>query len=155
MRKIDSIIIHCSASRPTTDIGVKEIDQMHRGFGWSRCGYHYVIRRSGAIEAGRPESHIGAHTRGHNANSLGICLVGGINDGGKSDDNFTPAQYLSLSFVILALAAKHNVPLTRVVGHRDLSPDLDGDGVIEKHEFVKECPSFSVRTWLEDAGLLT
>lgn len=155
MRKIDLLVIHCSATRPKSDIGAAEIDKMHKANGWNRIGYHYVIRRNGAIEAGRPEAHIGAHTKGHNANSIGICLVGGLNEEGQPEDNFTDAQYLTLRFMVQALAAKYDLSYRQVAGHRDLSPDLDGDGVIESHEWVKLCPCFSVTTWIEDNDVLT
>jgi hypothetical protein len=78
MRDIDQLVVHCAATRPDQDIGVAEIDAEHRAQGWDCIGYHYVIRRSGILEKGRPDSQVGAHVKGHNAFSLGICLVGGV-----------------------------------------------------------------------------
>lgn len=143
------LVVHCSATRPTQDIGVQEITQWHRQRGFDTVGYHYIIRRSGEVETGRPETAIGAHVKGHNARSVGICLVGGINAAGKPDNNFTAAQFTALRELLGPLQSRY--PEARVLGHRDLSPDLNGDGRITSNEFIKACPSFDVATWLKGA----
>ena len=145
MRNIDLLVVHCAATRPSLDIGAREINEWHKRRGWSRIGYHYVIRRDGTLETGRPESQIGAHSKGHNANSIGICLVGGVNDKGKAENNFTEFQFNTLERLLSDLKVKY--PNADILGHRDLSPDIDGDGVIESWEWVKDCPSFQVRDW--------
>ena len=144
-RKTRYIVIHCSATRPQSDIGVDEIDEWHRKRGWSGVGYHSVIRRNGEIEFGRHFDESGAHVKGQNFQSVGICLVGGINQSGEPEDNFTDLQFESLYYVVEMLTRAY--PNTEVLGHRDLSPDLDGDGVIERHEWMKDCPCFDVREW--------
>jgi N-acetylmuramoyl-L-alanine amidase len=127
------LVVHCSATMPTMDIGVEEIRHWHtRERGWSEVGYHYVIRRNGAIEKGRPESAIGAHVMNYNAHSIGICLVGGINKAGRAENNFPVIQMESLKQLLTQLSAKY--PKAKIVGHRDLS----------NH---KECPSFDVKKW--------
>jgi N-acetylmuramoyl-L-alanine amidase len=97
-RKIDKIIIHCSATPPSMDIDAKEIDRWHRNKGWSQIGYHFVIKRDGEIQDGRPLELIGAHVKGYNTGSIGICLVGGVEEGNVShaQDNFTDKQWRSL-----------------------------------------------------------
>ncbi len=133
--RIRYIVIHCAATRPEQDIGVKEIDQWHKQRGWVGCGYHHVIRRDGTIEDGRPLNKIGAHVRGHNRESIGVCLVGGLNAKGKADANFTHEQYVSLNKLIIEL--KYKFTNAKVLGHRDLDP-------------MKACPCFCVGSWLQD-----
>ena len=78
-KRTDFIAVHCSATRPSMDVGVKEIDQWHRARGFSGgVGYHYVIRRDGTLEHGRAEAAVGAHVEGYNHNSVGVCLGGGV-----------------------------------------------------------------------------
>jgi N-acetylmuramoyl-L-alanine amidase len=133
VRKINSIIIHCAATPPSMDIGRTEIDQWHTARGWRGIGYHYVIRRSGEIEIGRPVEQVGAHASGHNADSIAICLVGGVDHERKPDSNFTKEQFASLKGLVLDL--KGRFPDADVFGHRDIQ------GV------AKACPSFDVRAW--------
>ena len=83
----DYIIIHCSATPPSMDVGAKEIDKWHRQRGWRKIGYHYVITRDGDIQEGRELDEIGAHCRGLNSTSVGVCLVGGVN--GKANPKVT------------------------------------------------------------------
>lgn len=147
-RRTDFIVVHCSATPPASDIGVDEIDDMHRRRKppFDRIGYHAVIRRSGQIEFGRHFDDVGAHVQGQNYRSVGVCLVGGINAAsGKAECNFTAAQFVSLDAVLDMLELAY--PGAQILGHRDLSPDLDGDGVVERHEWIKDCPSFDVREW--------
>ena len=132
MRAINRIIIHCAATKPSMDIGVAEIRQWHLANGWADVGYGYVIRRDGTIEAGRHERLIGAHVAGHNADSIGICLVGGINDAGKPDANFTRQQWAALDHLVSQLVSQY--PGSEVSGHRDWTD-------------AKACPSFSAKDW--------
>jgi len=148
MRYINLIVVHCSATKPSMDIGADEIYDWHvNGNGWSDIGYHWVIRRSGQIQTGRPIERAGAHTKGHNSNSIGICLVGGIDELGNSEDNFTPEQYNALAYKIGELEDEYK-DVDDICGHRDLSPDVDGDGEVEQHEWVKDCPCFDVREFI-------
>ena len=124
---IDKIVIHCADTPADMEIGRDEIDQWHRERGWDGIGYHWVIRRNGYLERGRPESKQGAHVRGHNRNSIGVCLVGG-----KDGFNFTRGQMASLDRLCTDLLDRH--PGAKILGHRD----LDGS---------KRCPSFDVVAW--------
>ena len=144
----DLIVVHCSATKASADIGVRDITQWHIQRGFDTVGYHYVIRRNGELETGRPESAIGAHVRGHNSNSIGICLAGGVDANNKPENNFTPEQFVSLEALLRRL--KERYPQARILGHRDLSPDKNSDGKITPNEFIKACPSFDVAQWLMD-----
>jgi N-acetylmuramoyl-L-alanine amidase len=150
---VDHLVVHCAATPPTHDWGVREIDAMHRKQGWLMIGYHFVIRRNGYIEIGRPRDRQGAHVghNGHNRTSLGICLIGGTDANGKAENNFTTEQFASLKLLLAGLQSMH--PDAQIVGHRDLSPDLNGDGVITSNEWIKECPSFDVIPWAKSVGL--
>jgi len=141
------LVVHCSATRRNQDVGVREITQWHRQRGFDTVGYHYVIRRNGEVETGRPENAIGAHVKGHNARSVGVCLVGGIDAAGRPENNFTPAQFASLKALLGQLQSRY--PDARTLGHRDLSPDRNGDGSITPDEFTKACPCFDVSAWLK------
>lgn len=152
MRTIRKIVVHCAATPATSDIGRKEIDRWHRQRGFLCIGYHYVIRRDGTVEEGRAEDRAGAHVEGHNRDSIGVCLVGGLAaDGKHGEDNFTPAQYVSLHAVLRGLHGRY--PKAAVMGHRDLSPDRNKDGRITRNEWTKECPSFDVAEWLQSHPL--
>jgi N-acetylmuramoyl-L-alanine amidase len=121
------------------DVGAAEIERWHRQRGFLAIGYHFVIRRNGVIEKGRDETVIGAHVENHNATTIGICMVGGIDLMGKPEDNFTAAQYATLHSLLKELQARY--PNTQVLGHRDFP------------KVAKACPSFDVRTWLKDNPL--
>jgi N-acetylmuramoyl-L-alanine amidase len=145
---INYLVVHCSATRPKTHVDASVIERMHRERGFLKIGYHYVILRDGTVQKGRQDSEVGAHVAGHNTGSLGICLVGGLsNTTGKPENNYTNEQFASLSGLILKLSKEH--PRAFVLGHRDLSPDLNKDGVIQKTEWLKECPCFDVKEWWE------
>lgn len=131
--KIEYIAIHCSATPPGMDIGAKEIKEWHLRRGWSDIGYHVVIRRNGAIEYGRPFDVPGAHVKGFNRRSLGVCLVGGVDIEDEPENNFEEAQFESLIRVISALKILN--PRAEVKGHRDF-PNV-----------AKACPSFDVAKW--------
>ena len=144
-RRTDYIVIHCSATKASSDIGADEIEQWHKAKGWSGIGYHSVIRRNGQVEFGRHFDEPGAHVEGQNYRSVSICLVGGLDESGKPENNFTDPQWRSLEATVLMLKCAY--PLALVLGHRDLSPDTDGDGVVEPQEWLKDCPCFDAREW--------
>lgn len=134
MREIDTIVVHCSATKPSMDIGADKIREWHRGNGWSDIGYHFVIRRNGNIENGRMVEIPGAHAKGYNQKSIGICMVGGINEKGDADANFTLHQYLALTELLNDLDKQF--PSCQLLGHRDISD--------------KACPSFDVQSFREN-----
>lgn len=133
--KTSKLIVHCSATKPSMDIGAREIRIWHKtGNGWLEIGYHYVIRRNGEVENGRPDDVVGAHCHGHNLDSVGICLVGGIDEEGNSAENFTKEQFDALRETLLQLQTKYSN--AKVFGHRDFA--------------AKDCPCFDVHDWLAE-----
>ncbi len=141
-RFINEIIVHCSATPEGMDFSVARIRACHLARKFNDIGYHYVIYRDGSIHAGRPEALVGAHAPGHNTNSIGICYIGGYAADGKTcKDTRTPAQKAALITLIKTLIAKYPT-IRKVMGHRDTSPDLNHNGIIEPFEYIKGCPCF-------------
>lgn len=147
---IDAIVIHASATREGQDVRMSDIDKWHKERGFARCGYHYVIDLDGKVEVGRPLTMDGAHcnTKGvsgksYNKHSVGICYVGGLDKDGNAKDTRTEAQKKAMRELIDSLMDKY--PIIEVIGHRDASPDQNGDGQITKNEWIKLCPCFEVR----------
>ncbi len=180
-RPINLLVIHCSATPSGKSIAkgtpgkpgflnaAQVINAWHavRGFKRSSAacqafnpslpsiGYHFVIDVDGQIFPGRSLDEVGAHVQGFNANSLGICLVGGVEREGK----YTLAQWQALALTTRWLSEKYSLPQkhlrwptgahTGMCGHRDLSPDLNGNGQTESREWLKTCPGFDVEAWLQ------
>lgn len=141
MRQINLIVVHCSATPEGRDVTAADINKMHIARGFKKIGYHYVVRLDGTVETGRKENEIGAHAKGYNANSIGVCYVGGLASDGKTPkDTRTPAQKSALKKLLHTL--KQRYPDARIVGHRDLSPDTNHNGKVDKWEWIKACPSF-------------
>lgn len=141
MRKINLIVVHCSATPEGRDVTAADINKMHIARGFKKIGYHYVVRLDGTVETGRKENEIGAHAKGYNANSIGVCYVGGLASDGKTPkDTRTPAQKSALKKLLHTL--KQRYPDARIVGHRDLSPDTNHNGKVDKCEWFKACPCF-------------
>ncbi|UTT85783.1 N-acetylmuramoyl-L-alanine amidase [Vibrio pelagius] len=113
------ITVHCSATPSTQDIGVAEIRRWHKNRGWRDVGYHFVIRRCGKVEIGRPLSQTGAHVKGHNKGNIGVCLVGGCNAVQQPEDNFTFAQRKALFGLIEVLQKRFLIVDNNVKGHKD------------------------------------
>ena len=124
MRTITLIIIHCSAVRPDQTSSVAQINTWHheRGFHLG-VGYHYVIRRDGTIEPGRPEWMVGAHCVNHNAHSIGVCYEGGLDIRGQPADTRTAEQKVAMRQLLEDLHRRY--PRALIVGHRDLNPHKD------------------------------
>lgn len=140
---VDLIVIHCSATKETSRLTPLALDRMHRQRGFNGCGYHYYIERDGKINSMRPSEKVGAHARGYNAHSLGICYEGGLDKNGRAADTRTERQKVSLRALVKVLRQPYPT-INRVVGHRDLSADRNGDGVITPDEWTKQCPCFDV-----------
>lgn len=139
-REVNLIVVHCSATRVDRDITARDIDSFHRVRGFSSWGYHYYVRKDGSIEKMRDESEPGAHAYGHNRDSIGLCYEGGLDVNGRPADTRTAAQKRTLVALLRSLWADY--PGARIVGHRDLSPDVNGNGRVDKWERTKECPCF-------------
>jgi N-acetylmuramoyl-L-alanine amidase len=135
MRDLNRIILHCSATREGKDFSADTIRGWHvNGRGWSDIGYHWVIRLDGSIEVGRPLEKSGAHTKGHNKDSVGVCYIGGCDADGKPKDTMNPEQEKAWRMIVLSLRT------------------LYGDLTIHGHnEFAnKACPSFIVKEKFSD-----
>lgn len=126
MRNINLIIVHCSATPEGRNVAVADIDRWHRERGFDGIGYHYVVYIDGSVHEGRPLEKVGAHCKGHNAHSIGICYVGGVDIFDKPKDTRTLAQKDAL--VNLLMRLKRRFPKAVIRGHRDFA--------------AKACPSF-------------
>lgn len=149
MRIIDTLIIHCSATPEGLNFTAADIDRWHRQRGFREIGYHYIIRLDGTIETGRAIEKTGAHCKNWNARSIGICYIGGLDRNGHPADTRTPTQKRAMKELIDRLRLQFPSVQT-VIGHRDTSPDLNGNGQADPQEFIKSCPCFSVREWLRN-----
>jgi N-acetylmuramoyl-L-alanine amidase len=177
-RSINLIVIHCAATPSGKSIGpnpAATIDAWHQARGFHRdpsfvrtfnpdlphIGYHFVIGLDGAVITGRHLDEIGAHAYQFNSHSIGICLVGGA----ERDGRYTAEQWEALARLVIELTARLRIPVQParrvhkaaspgydmvmgVCGHRDLSPDKNGNGLAESFEWLKTCPGFDVRAWL-------
>lgn len=127
-KNIKYLVVHCSDTENDKKLSATDIHKMHQNFGWDGVGYHKIINRSGKVENGRPEYWIGAHVKGKNDISLGVCLIG--------KDSFTKGQFLSLERVIRKWKKKY--PNAKIVGHRDIG------------NTKKTCPNFNAIEWSEN-----
>lgn len=129
MRTIDKIFVHCSATIEGKYFDVNDIRAWHKSKGWSDVGYHYVITLDGQIQEGRPLDKIGAHVKGHNQGSIGVCYIGGVDADKKPKDTMTDLQETAM--VNLLQSLKKQFPQSTIHGHNEFSN--------------KACPSFDVQ----------
>ena len=135
----DTIVIHCSATPETMDIGVEKIREWHvKDNGWDDVGYHHIITRDGTIEPARPEEMQGAHAPRVNDRSIAICMIGGSDANGGWSNNFTNEQWVTLKALLLNLTKKYEIK--KIIGHYQVDDK-------------KECPSFKVPEYLEENDL--
>ena len=131
------IILHCSATREGQDVKATDIKRWHKERGFDDIGYHYVIDLDGTIEKGREEDLVGAHCKGHNATSIGICYVGGCDKNMKPKDTRKKKKKRSMLSLVRKLVNKYKIPVTQIWAHHDF----------DKH---KACPSFDVSEFRKD-----
>lgn len=129
MREIDKIIIHCSATREGIDFDAEDIKTWHLQRGWSDIGYHYVVKLDGTVQKGRPVERVGAHVKGQNSHSIGICYIGGVDEFVRPKDTRTDAQKGALKALVFML--KQLYPKATIHGHNEFS--------------TKACPCFNVK----------
>lgn len=129
---IQYLVVHCSDTPDATDFNAIDIHKMHLNFGWNGIGYHKIINRKGIIENGRPEFWVGAHVKGINEKSLGVCLIG--------RNNFTIKQFLALEKILKVWKKKYKNAI--ILGHRD--------AVNTK----KTCPNFNVYEWCKSRSII-
>lgn len=142
MRKINKIVVHYTASPDYLDVGRKEIRQWHLDRGFSDIGYHFVVRRNGTIEAGRPVEQIGAHVKGRNSDTIGVVWVG--------TKQISPQQEKSLFGLLNYLRGQYNLKIEDVISHQEATSSptdccgLDMDRLRAELIFVQPVPK--VRT---------
>jgi len=135
-REVNLIVVHCSATNQHMDIGATEIRKWHvEDNEWSDIGYHNIIRRDGTLEHGRDLAIPGAHAKGFNKNSIGVCLIGGVDSENNPTNNFTDVQFKTLRSYLDTMM---DIFDAEVKGHRDL-PNTN-----------KACPSFNVSEWYDN-----
>ena len=140
MRKIDEIIVHCTATPRGRDVRLADVDLYHREMGFAMIGYHYLIYTDGRIMRGRPEEVAGAHCLGHNGRSIGVCYVGGCDEKMRPKDTRTDAQRRSLEELLRDLCSRY--PHAKIHSHSDFAakacPSFDATGeykhLCERHE---------------------
>ena len=149
-RRINYIVVHCTATPEGQDKTVEQIRAEHKRQGWSDIGYHYLVTLDGKVHAGRDVDIAGAHVAGHNSDSIGIAYVGGLENDPKktyqqlkAKDTRTDAQKAALLSLLMDL--RRFYPEAKILGHRDFSPDKNHNGTIEPSEWIKSCPSFDAR----------
>lgn len=142
-RKINDIILHCSATVDGKDYTVSDIKRWHLARGFSDIGYHFVIYRDGSVHEGRNVNIGGAHCTNHNSHSIGICYIGGLDnvqgvpaDKQKPKDTRTPEQKQALIALVKELLAKYKLTLDNVHGHYQYAN--------------KACPSFKIETFKQE-----
>ena len=128
MRQINRLILHSAETPISKDFSAIDIDKWHKERGFNEIGYHFVIKLTGELEFGRGVEQVGAHTFGFNNNSIGICLIGGVDNNGKRTDTRTPAQHRTLLGLVKMF--KQIYPGIEVNGHYEFSD--------------KKCPFFKV-----------
>ena len=148
-----AIVVHCTATLAHQPFDVKGIRAMHKARGFSDIGYHWLIGLNGEVWQGRkPETSVGAHVSGFNASTLGISYVGGLDSAtARPKDTRTPAQIKAMTALLKDICKRY--PQAVVLGHRDLSPDKNGNGTIEPGEWMKSCPCFDAGPWAKTLGL--
>ena len=149
-RRIDYIVVHCTATPEGQSKTVEQIRAEHKKQGWSDIGYHYVVDLQGNVRLGRDVDISGSHVSGYNSYSIGVVYVGGLENDPrkpysqlKAKDTRTNAQKAALMSLLIDLRRLY--PNAKIVGHRDFSKDKNGNGIIDPWERIKECPSFDAK----------
>jgi N-acetylmuramoyl-L-alanine amidase len=147
IRKIKNIVIHCTATAPNTSFA-HIVHYWRDVLGWSKAGYHYAITAKGDILQLAQEHEIVNGVKGHNLESIHVAYVGGRVMEGIYVDSRTPQQKEKLILLLRSLLVTY--PNANILGHRDLSPDINGNGIIEQSEWIKECPLFNAGVEYKD-----
>jgi N-acetylmuramoyl-L-alanine amidase len=137
-KRTDFIVVHTTATPEGRDFDVRDIEKMHRDRGFNGVGYHFVVKLDGTVQTGRPQEMVGAHVENHNATSVALSYVGGVDAKGKAKDTRADAQKAAMRELIIDLMTAY--PNATVLGHRDFP------------KVRKDCPCFDVRTWWKRAA---
>ena len=141
MRNIKYIFVHCTASQQTATVQqiLKEFTQR----GWRIPGYHYIVDPKGMLTQLVAEDRASNGVKGYNAESINVAYIGGIDSKKKDLDNRTPEQKKTLLNILTRLKQKY--PNAIIMGHRDISPDKNHNGIVDPWERIKECPCFNAK----------
>ena len=146
MRTIERIFVHCTAGSQKTT--VEDLKREFKAKGFKNPGYHYVVMPSGRVENLLSEENVSNGVQGYNSTSINVAYIGGIDGNGKAVDNRTEEQKKSLVSLLKSLRERY--PKAKIMGHRDISPDKNGNGIIDPWERIKECPCFDAITEYKD-----
>lgn len=147
-RPIVRIVIHCTATSQSATVEAIK-NYWKNTLGWRSVGYHYIIGVNGERHILSHLSNVTNGVRGYNYNSVHIAYIGG-----RNGDDRTQAQKNEMKRLVQELRSAEILGPVPVCGHRDLSPDVDGDGVISEKEWIKQCPSFDVGQWLQEENII-
>ena len=165
MAKLKYLVIHCTATPEGRDVTASDIRRMHTspvsagGRGWKQVGYTDLFRLDGSVErlvdnnedANVDPWEVTNGAKGYNSISRHIVYAGGCDKSMNPKDTRTSAQKKAMAAYVLDF--HHRFPNIKIIGHRDLSPDINGNGMIESFEWQKACPSFEVSEWLKSIGI--
>ena len=146
MRTIKYIVLHCTGAPATQKVSVI-LDYWKRVKGWKKVGYHYLVEANGKVHELAPIFETANGVAGYNANAIHICYIGGNN----WKDTRTAEQKAALERLVRK--CRLMFPKATICGHRDFSPDKNGNGKIDPSEYMKFCPAFEVSEWLKEIGL--
>lgn len=146
MRKIERIFVHCTASPQTW--GKDELLREFKSKGWKSPGYHIAIGANGELHRLADDKNVTNGVQGYNSTAINVAYIGGIDAKGKGIDNRTPEQKKSLIYVLSELKEKY--PDAVILGHRDISPDTNKNGIVDPWERIKECPCFDAKDEYKD-----
>ena len=134
--------MHCTATPPSMDIGAEKINEWHLAKGWSGIGYHFVVKRDGTVEDGRPLEKAGAHVKGFNAESIGVALVGGVSEDDRtvSENNFPDKQIVEALRFVHNLRKEYDIPIENVMGHKEVIAQIT-------HGSPKDCPVYPMENF--------
>jgi Negative regulator of beta-lactamase expression len=142
MRTIKYIFVHCTASQQTAT--VQQILREFTQRGWKTPGYHYIVDAKGILTQLVAEDRVSNGVKGYNAESINVAYIGGIDAKNKAVDNRTPEQKKTLLDILTRLKQKYTEAI--IMGHRDISPDKNHNGIVDPWERIKECPCFNAKT---------
>lgn len=146
MRQIERIFIHCTAGNQNAT--VEDLIREFKAKGWRYSGYHYLVMANGAIKQLLPDSEISNGVKGYNSTAINVAYIGGIDTEGKAIDNRTGPQKKALRKLLTLLKSRY--PEAEILGHRDISPDTNGNGKVDVWERIKECPCFDAKDEYKD-----
>ena len=141
MRGIKRIFVHCTAGSQRQTVADLQAEFKRKG--WKNPGYHYVIQADGTVKQLLGEQFVSNGVKGYNSTSVNVAYMGGIDADGKAVDNRTDAQKASLITLLKELKGRY--PNAEIMGHRDISPDTNGNGIVDPWERIKECPCFDAK----------